>query len=148
MDIRYRMYLVAEHHLSQTQKVIQGTHALVEYQLMYGVYGTGEDYLTWANRDKTIVCLDGGNWPELQADYNRIKELGIPVAKFEEPDMNGLMTAYAVLASEFVWDRKAHPDLNDDMRPYVGNMPDLIDAWFGSLNNLYLRDILMSKRLA
>lgn len=139
------MYLVAERHLSQAQKIIQGTHALVEYQLRYYA---GEEYTTWANRDKTIVCLDGGTLPVLMAEYEYLKGLGIPVAKFEEPDLNGMMTAYAVLASEYVWDREAYPDIEDDMRPYLNEMPDMVKTRFGSLNNVYLRDILMSKRLA
>lgn len=99
--MEYRMYCLAERHLSSIQKAIQSAHAIVEYSSQYG---NDEEYKQWARNDKTIIILDGGTLPEMQLTDDLLNLSGIRYATFAEPDMGNMLTAICFLADERVWD--------------------------------------------
>ena len=82
------MYCLAERHLSPIQKAIQSAHAIVEYSLSYG---DTDEYKNWAEYDKTIVILDGGNSIDLDEIKKQLIIADYPFETFCEPDMNHLM---------------------------------------------------------
>lgn len=101
MRKEYRMYCLAERHLSSIQKAIQSAHAIVEYGLKYGAC---DDYIQWGNNDKTLIVLDGGNVPDLHETIRKLREVNYPHASFNEPDMGGMITAVAFLADNTIYD--------------------------------------------
>lgn len=107
----YRMYCLAERHLSPIQKAIQSAHAIVEYGL---TYGDTVEYKNWAERDKTIVILDGGNSIDLDDIKRQLIVADYPFESFCEPDMNHLMTAIAFIVKEPVYNYKSYGTSFDD----------------------------------
>ena len=105
MEKEYRMYCLAERHLSSIQKAIQSAHAIVEYGLKYG---SCDDYRQWGNNDKTLIVLDGGNLPDLQETISKLCEVNYPHAVFREPDMGGMITAVAFLADNTIYDYETY----------------------------------------
>lgn len=100
-DIEYRMYCLAERHLSSIQKAIQSSHAIVEYSLMYG---NSPEYKQWAKNDKTIIILDGGNSIDLEDIKIHLIDMQYPFEVFYEPDMGNFMTAIAFLVPNKIYD--------------------------------------------
>ena len=99
--MEYRMYCLAEKHLSSIQKAIQSAHAIVEYGL---IYGDTPEYKQWAEKDKTVIILDGGRSIDLDSIVAQLRCEGWPFEVFYEPDMDNFMTAIAFLAPETVYD--------------------------------------------
>ena len=105
------MYCLAERHLSSIQKAIQSAHAIVEYGQ---TYGDTPEYKQWADRDKTIVILDGGRSIDLDSIVDQLRCEGWPFETFYEPDMDNFMTAIAFLVPDTVYDyEKWGRDYND-----------------------------------
>jgi hypothetical protein len=99
--MEYRMYCLTERHLSIAQKTIQAAHAIVEYSLKFG---DTEEYKHWANYDKTIIVLDGGNTPDMKNDIVKLTDIGHNYEIFMEPDMGNFVTCLAFLVDERVFD--------------------------------------------
>ena len=99
--MQYRMYCLSERHLSIAQKTIQAAHAIVEYTLKYG---ESDEYKQWAETDKTIIVLDGGNTPDMIADITKLSAAKVNYEIFSEPDMGNFVTSIAFIADERVWD--------------------------------------------
>ena len=99
--MEYRMYCLAERHLSIAQKTIQAAHAIVEYSLKFG---DTEEYKHWAKYDKTIIVLDGGNTPDMKDDIVKLTDIAYNYEIFMEPDMDNFVTCIAFLADERVFD--------------------------------------------
>ena len=95
------MYCLAERHLSSIQKAIQSAHAIVTFGLNYHEM---EEYRQWAEKDQTIVILDGGNVPDLHQTMYKLCTLGWPMAVFAEPDLGDVITAICFLADERIFD--------------------------------------------
>lgn len=99
--MEYRMYCLAERHLSIAQKTIQAAHAIVEYSLKFG---DTEEYKHWAKYDKTIIVLDGGNTPDMKVDIVKLTDIEYNYEIFMEPDMDNFVTCIVFLADERVFD--------------------------------------------
>lgn len=109
--MEYRMYCLAEKHLSSIQKAIQSAHVVVEYGL---TYGDTPEYKQWAEKDKTLVVLDGGNSIDLDSIKDQLRCIGWPFEVFYEPDMDNFMTAIAFIADERIFDYKTYGKSYED----------------------------------
>jgi len=107
-----RMYSMVLRQLNPMQKGIQSLHSVVEYGEMMKT--DVEDsvktaYNVWADRDKTMIVLDGGTSVDLVEAIFKLKELGVPHTTFHEPDLYGCLTSMCFVADERVWDTKNYP---------------------------------------
>jgi hypothetical protein len=148
--LRQRLYHLVPYNLSEIQKGIQAYHAGIEYALKYG--GTDE-FKQWANKDKTIIILNGGTSNRAghsEYDYSSLTAYGtmekhekelfqneIDCATFFEPDLNSMTSAIAFLADERVWDKETYPDPIDHSQ----NLPFLEFDFSKELEKLYGKEI-------
>ena len=149
--MKYRMYCLAERHLSPIQKAIQSAHVILEY----GLSNNTCEYRQWVVNDKTIIILDGGSSPDMLSDISVLKDGNIPYAEFHEPDMDGFRTAICFLADERVYDYDHYGRDYNHYRVLYGNDPTLpeltYDEWteyVGGFNNVLLKCIIANKKLA
>lgn len=153
-----RMYSMVLRQLNPIQKGVQTTHGVVEYA---NKYASDEEYKQWAETDKTLIVLDGGTYQEMVRVYDSLKELGIKIGEFQEPDLNYLTTSITFLADERVWNREQYPSwesLPQCPCAIDGNMqaPDPNDymtynEWvemMGGVANVELRELIFSKKLS
>ena len=153
-----RMYSMVLCQLNAIQKGVQTTHGVVEYA---NKYASDEEYIQWAETDKTLIVLDGGTYQEMMRIYDTLKELGMKFADFQEPDLNYLTTSITFLADERVWNREQYPSwesLPQCPCTIDGNMqaPDPNDymsynEWvdmMGGAANVELRKLIFSKKLS
>lgn len=81
--------------LSSLDKGIQALHAVVEYG---NLYGDDKEYQRWSNFDKTVIIKNGGAVSSMTNIFETLTtKYGLKVAIFNEPDLDGLTTAIAVL---------------------------------------------------
>lgn len=130
MEKEYRMYCLAERHLSSIQKAIQSAHAIVEYGL---TYGDSSEYKQWAEKDKTIIILDGGNSIDLDSIKDQLICEKWPFEVFYEPDMDNFMTAIAFLAPNEVYDYKTWGTSYDDYKEKVYPAKVQYDTWLNDI---------------
>lgn len=102
-----RMCSVAMRHLSGIQKGIQAAHAIVDYSLKYG---NSPEYKRWAKRDKTLYVLEANSTEQLEEASEALKDLGVRVEKFQEPDLGDVTTAITFLLDETVWNTAKYPE--------------------------------------
>lgn len=153
-----RMYSMVLRQLNPIQKGVQTTHGVVEYA---NKYASDEEYRQWVETDKTLIMLDGGTYQEMVRIYDTLKELGIKIGEFQEPDLNYLTTSITFLADERVWNREQYPSwetLPQCPCSIDGNMqaPDPNDymtynEWvemMGGAANVELRKLIFSKKLS
>ena len=153
-----RMYSMVLCQLNPIQKGVQTTHGVVEYA---NKYSSDEEYRQWAETDKTLIMLDGGTYQEMVRIYDTLKELGMKIGEFQEPDLNYLTTSITFLADERVWNREQYPSwetLPQCPCTIDGNMqvPDPNDymtynEWvemMGGAANVELRNLIFSKKLS
>ena len=153
-----RMYSLVLRQLNPIQKGVQTTHGVVEYA---NKYSSDEEYRQWAETDKTLIMLDGGTYQEMVRIYDTLKELGMKIGEFQEPDLNYLTTSITFLADERVWNREQYPSwetLPQCPCTIDGNMqaPDPNDymtynEWvemMGGAANVELRNLIFSKKLS
>jgi hypothetical protein len=120
--LNYRMYGLVAYNLSPIQQGIQFGHAVVEYGIKTKDNPSYEDiYNKWAHKDKTFIILNGGTTNEnprhygtLQMYCNYLKDLGVFLAEFREPDLNDTLTSFVFLVDERVFNRELYPDLSDE----------------------------------
>ena len=142
------MYCLAEKHLSSIQKAIQSAHAIVEYDL---TYGDTPEYKQWAEKDKTIVILDGGNSIDLDSIKDQLRCEGWPFEVFYEPDMDNFMTAIAFLAPDRVYDYKNWGVSYDDYREKIYPAKAHYDTWLNDIGGKpaeAVKSIISSLRIA
>lgn len=60
IDKRYRLYCLTNYYLSSLQKGLQTAHVVSELSL-----NRKKVYTDWADQDKTIIMLNGGNCAQL-----------------------------------------------------------------------------------
>lgn len=157
--MEYRMYCLAERHLSSIQKAIQSAHAIVDY----GMKNIGtEEYSKWGNVNKTIVVLDGGTAIDLMNTVDYLNTMHISFAVFKEPDMQYMLTSIAFLADERVWDYETYGRSWEDYykknysleerrthdEVYVETLRQVWIAKIGGLQNAALKELISDKRLA
>ena len=159
LHIKYRMYGLVPYNLSPIQQGIQFGHAVVEFgQIAKGIRPFEEIYDKFARKDKTFIILNGGTTNEnlerlgtLQQHTQTLKENGVVVAEFREPDLNDTLTAAVFLVDERVFDKELYPDFVD--WPYLSEeqnlrrMRDWVDS-IGGQQNYFLRNFLSGFRLA
>jgi hypothetical protein len=95
------MYGLVPYNISPIQQGIQFGHALQEYNNMLGeTYGgrpspsydeIGEEFNTWRLEDKTFIILNGGTSMTMEQHIISLKDAGIHVGVFKEPDLNNMV---------------------------------------------------------
>jgi hypothetical protein len=115
--LEYRMYGLVPYNISPIQQGIQFGHAVVEYSL---INGSDKDYIQWSTKDKTFIILNGGTTNKsvvngdvvgtLNQHKNKLREYGVKVASFYEPDLGDQLTAVVFLVDERYYDFKKYPD--------------------------------------
>ena len=172
MYLEYRMYGLVAYQLSGTIHAgIQFGHAVVDYaRTVRDIKSHEALYNKWADEDKTFIILNGGttnNNPErlgsLNVHLNTMREAGVLVKEFHEPDLGDQLTAFVFLVDERVFDRTIYPDFIPETLPYSKKKPSEkqlseLDArnkknyehWvekIGGPTNAFLRDYLRPLRL-
>jgi hypothetical protein len=117
---RFRLYGLVPYNISPIQQGIQFSHALQEYNNMLGeTYGgrpsstydeIGEDFNTWRLEDKTFILLNGGTSMTMEQHVTTLKDAGIHVGVFQEPDLNNMTSGIVFLVPEQVYKREDWPD--------------------------------------
>jgi hypothetical protein len=172
MYLEYRIYGLVPYNLSPIQQGIQFGHAVVEYQQNVRNLPPHEAiYNKWAQQDKTFIILNGGttnNNPErlgsLNQHMNTLRDNGVILQEFHEPDLGDQLTAFVFLVDERVFNREMYPDFQEEKLPYGVRKPskkaltDLEERneanyqkWvekIGNEKNAFLRDFLKQFRLA
>lgn len=159
MFLEYRMYGLVPYNLSPIQQGIQFGHAVVEYgQLVRGIPPFDPIYNKFANKDKTFIILNGGTTNEnperlgtLQQHSQTLRDNGVMVAEFREPDLNDTLTAVVFLVDERVFKRDFYPDfvrnemVSDEVneKQYKGWLERI-----GGETNAFLRTFLPNFKLA
>jgi len=129
LNLRQRMYGLVPYNISPIQQGIQFGHAVVEYSLKNHL---SNEYLNWAKYDKTFIILNGGTTNKSKSSLGTLnshaallKDMGIEIAEFYEPDLGDQLTAVVFLVDERVWDRESHPSFAEFLRPFQ----DIIDTY-------------------
>lgn len=169
-ELTYRMYCFVLRQLSPIQKGIQSAHAIVDYAKHYA---GSDEYYEWSNFDETIIILDGGVVSDLENIMSDLCGESIRYGVFQEPDLNNIITAVAVLVDERVFDRESYPDFDDwrnakypvrEMHLVGGNTwmgdhdsndftwtqhhDEWLNTVIGGEKNEFLRKLISNKRLA
>lgn len=104
-----RFYAVGNRYLSSIQQGIQAFHCLgemiLEHPSIYSDIKT-KYMFDWLSKDKTLVCLNGGNNQSLMEFYESIKDnTSYPVAKFHEDEssMGGMLTCVGIIVPETIY---------------------------------------------
>lgn len=115
-ELEYRMYGLVPYNISPIQQGIQFGHAVVEYGLKHF---KDPVYQKWAKKDKTFIILNGGTTnthPHYLGSLNKhqtmLKNNGIKVVSFQEPDLGHQLTAVVFLVDERVFNKEKYPDDN------------------------------------
>lgn len=158
--LEYRMYGLVAYQLSGTIHAgIQFGHAVVEYgQLVKGIPPFEAVYDKYAQKDKTFIILNGGTTNEninrlgtLQQHAKTLRDNGVLIAEFREPDLNDTLTGVVFLVDERVFNREYYPDfVKNDMASEVENEKQY-QGWLeriGGETNAFLRTFLLNFKLA
>lgn len=156
-----RMYGFVPYQLNGRQSGIQFGHAVVEYSLEYGL---SEEYIDFAKNYKTFIMLDGGTTsynPLSKGTMNQIldklKELGLKVSEFREPDLGDQLTAFVFILDERFFNKTEYPLYEDRdeftssqhiLKHYYRTEYDYNVGVFGSNENAEIAKIIRSSRLA
>ena len=135
----YRFYSFTNMYLSSMQKGIQTAHAVSEMSVDYQCYSGDPSpgfliYNVWAESDKTINVLDGGNQATLNKLYTDLTSVidiynfQYPVVKFHEDEqsLNGALTCVGIILPEDVyrWNSEMLVDeTGDSYHPYENKLP-------------------------
>ena len=84
-----RIYVLVLDSLTPGQKVVQGSHAILE---LTGGKDTGPH--------DVIVALKASSEKQLSSVFFKLTEYGYKCAKFEEPDMDNKITAVAAISKD------------------------------------------------
>jgi len=96
-----RLYFFVMYNLSGIQKGIQAGHAALEYA---NVHGHTDQYKDFIENHKTFILLDGGGSQELANDrVDELEKFGCLFESFQEPDLNGSMSAIAFIVPETIY---------------------------------------------
>lgn len=129
--LELRLYGLVPYQLTGIQQAIQYGHALQEYnneimEMMEESYREGfnteakreiHKFEQWRLEDKTFIILNGGTTNKdieklgtLNSHRLTLREHGIKIAVFYEPDLGDQLTAIVFLVDERVFDKKKYPD--------------------------------------
>jgi hypothetical protein len=177
--LELRMYGLVPYNISPIQQAIQYGHAVVEYGLENF---HSNSYLDWAKYWKTFIILNGGttNTSEvapgsLNQHLETLKQNGIVVSSFKEPDLGDQLTAVVFLVDERVFNKKyldfpewLMENYNEIVFTYMVNFEyagslskiaeavqleknEIYEEWIsyiGGTKNAFLRDFLKNFKLA
>ena len=121
---KLRMMGLVPYNISPIQQAIQFGHAVVEYGLEH--FNT-DKYQKWAKYNKTFMILNGGTSNHsvnryqpseeftgtMESHLLTLKNMGIPVAEFYEPDLNDMLSAIVFIVDEEVFNKEDYPDFED-----------------------------------
>jgi hypothetical protein len=123
--LELRMFGFVPYNISPIQQAIQFGHAVVEYGQMVKNNNT-EEYDDWADNWKTFIILNGGTSNHsinryhegdfvgtMEQHLEKLNEIGIVNATFNEPDLNDMLSAVVFIVDERVFNRKKYQDLGD-----------------------------------
>jgi hypothetical protein len=131
--LELRMYGLVPYNISPIQQAIQYGHALQEYnneiiEMIEESYREGFNaeakreiykFEQWRLEDKTFIILNGGTTNKdieklgtLNDHRLTLREHGIKIADFYEPDLGDQLTAVVFLVDERVFNKKKYPDYN------------------------------------
>ena len=96
---KQRMYSIVIRHLSGIQKGIQSWHAGQHYA---NKYGDSKEFKQWSTKDKTVIILEAGTVSSLKSVAVKLRNKGVKVAEFKEPDLDNIVTAIAFCVDERV----------------------------------------------
>lgn len=155
-DLQYRMYVLVERHLSPLDKGIQSAHAICEYYNLAKKYNKGIEYFDkWSMFDKTLIVLNGGTVINLNEIIELMYQNDVDLfGVFREIDLDDIVTAISVLVDERVFDNIKYPDFDEWCEIYENEDKEdstSYDKWvsfIGGKENVFLRNLLNSKRLA
>jgi hypothetical protein len=124
---KYRFYVLFHSHLSTMQKGIQAAHCVAEMlastKLLKRHQKQYEMISQWADTDKTLIVLDGGNSDQLFqfADFLGLTKCKFPRALFYEDQetMCGLLTAVGIIIPDSYMD-------NEQQDYLEGKDPDML----------------------
>lgn len=172
MYLEYRMYGMVPYQFRNTAHVgIQHGHAVSKYQRAVVGQPLEPIYNKWIDEDVTIIVLNGGttnNNPERLGSLNKnmitLRENGVFVQDFYEPDLNDALTGIAFLVDERVFNREVYPDFVPETLPWGKKKPSEKEVsemevknaknyehWvekIGGPSNAFLRTFLRSFQLA
>jgi hypothetical protein len=125
------MYGLVPYNLSPIQQGIQFGHAVVDYgRAVEGLKSNEAIYKKYADEDKTFIILNGGttnNNPERLGSLNKhmqiMRENGVFLQEFHEPDLGDQLTAFVFLVDERVWNRELYPDFVPETLPWGRRKP-------------------------
>lgn len=103
--MKYRLYTFCNYYLSSIQQGIQSLHVAVELSLSNDKK-TKIAYQDWANKEKTVIVLNGGNSARLSSIFAELGGFGYSPRSFREDhdSLNGALTCVGVLVPDRVWD--------------------------------------------
>jgi hypothetical protein len=175
--LELRMYGMVPYNLSPIQQGIQFGHALQEYnneiielindEFKEGPYKEAKreiyKFEQWRIEDKTFIILNGGTTNSnldhigtLNSHRLTLREHGIKIADFNEPDLGDQLTAVVFLVDERVFNKEKYPDykglFHGNGTPEAGEYTEW-KTQFGTYQPdidkiIFLRDFLSNFKLA
>lgn len=177
-NLELRMYFFTIFSLNGISKGIACGHAALEYVRMHGLTEEFNDFVTnW----KTWIILNGGTTNErrdfegvVQGSLNQIAddllENDIKFGYFQEPDLNGALTAVCFICDERVFNREDYPNFVEyfitkhatnaefavkcrlkGLEVMKEENPKTYKEWvrfIGGVKNVFLRELIRNKKLA
>jgi hypothetical protein len=89
-----KMYVLVRKDLEATYRIIQGSHAIVEYSFLENVQAQAF-YRAW--RNSTVIFLGVRNEQALEFWEFKLQSKGKIYAAWKEPDLKGQLTAIACI---------------------------------------------------
>lgn len=150
-----RMYGMVPYNISPIQQGIQFGHAVVEYGLTHNT----PLYKAWARNWKTFIILNGGTTNmsktkpgTLNQHLKELKNLGVKVATFHEPDLGDQLTAVVFIVDEKIFNKKKYPDYDvwlseNYLVPCNAEYGNWV-KFVGGYKNVKIRDFISKFKLA
>lgn len=169
-SLELRMYGMVPYQLKGIQGGIQFGHSKDEFTLkvLNSILNKSTDiskenidrYIDWLENWKTYIVLDGGSTntnPDRLGTLNKhlqlLKENGVFVTEFYEPDLGDQLTGITFIVDERVFNKEKYPD--PDPTEIVGFEDNILTGkilnwndFIGGKPNLFLRDFLPKFKLA
>lgn len=125
--MKYRLYTFCNYYLSSIQQGIQSLHVAVELSISNDKK-TKIAYQNWANKEKAVIVLNGGNSARLASIFVELGGFGYPSQFFKEDrdSLNGALTCVGVLVPDCVWDafhEEYNSPKNQSFREYLYQFP-------------------------
>lgn len=153
------MYFFVPYNISPIQQGIQAGHVALEYA---HAHGSSKLFKEFVLNHKTWIILNGGTTRfdevdpgTMQQTLEQIKSYNanhpndnIDYAMFIEPDLNNALSGICFICDERVWDYESYPtpEQFDPMEEF-SSYEEWLD-FVGGERNLFLREIIRTKKLA